>query len=237
MDTLSWTNSNLNYSIKKSNKLFFNEYQWSACGYLQEVNSVRGLTSVGLDERLRIKERYKRSGFYVPRSLGMVGSMHREPITDITKENLNSFINFFNEQDLKYRLVLTTHRFYCYSNNIPFLEELLTLPGIVDPGITEIKINSDSGSLVRKNSDYKYRTYLKTCIVTNDHKQKLKQFLQIYHDTVVPCRTFKRWLNFPSKYCQEHFFFDYNDPGIETIFNICAPGLLKKTYNIINEEI
>ena len=131
MDTLYWINSNLKHNIKKTNKLFFNEYNYGASGLLQEVNTVRGLDFAEFEERLHYKQKFKHQLRYMPiRTLACsaryyeIKDLHNQAITENTKQNLTDFLNLLLDarySDTKYRLTISNQSFYCYSNNLSLL--------------------------------------------------------------------------------------------------------------------
>lgn len=246
MDISYWTNLNLNHSYKQTNKLFFDQYQYGASGLLHEVNTLRGLDFEDFYENITHKEMFKHHSKYISirtfpcnSRYNLIKKLHKEQITTESKENLKNFLTLLLESQsvgIDFKLSLKVHSFYCYSNDINFLTKLLQHPGVIHPNITEIKLAGNNNTLVRKNSLYSLRTYLHKRMISAKTKNQLQTFVNTYESDINVSKSFNRWLRFSGKYCNDHFFFDYNDPGLKLIFEMMVPGLTRKTYNIINEE-
>jgi hypothetical protein len=99
---------------------------------------------------------------------------------------------------------------------------------------------------------YKHRLYLKNKKVTEDFRNKLRNFIQRYEGTstvIIPSKALKQWLVdlnatnnnnayigawglWKKNFCQDSFFIDYNEESVVTMFALMFNNMVSKTYRL-----
>jgi len=103
--------------------------------------------------------------------------------------------------------------------------------------VTEAHITLPQNAIFRKNSEFKYRMYLKEGKVQEEAKHNMRQFFFTYEKYIRIGEGLKYWLfhslNF---YMQRHYFIDTCDEDLPKVFDLICPGARYRTYKIISDK-
>jgi len=236
MDLSYWTNSNLKHNYKQTNKLFYGEYKYCASGELDYAKLLRGFDRDVLEHRIRTQKSLEKSAGMFGTYFGYQYSYGRRKFDNDVYENLHNFLTILQTINDQCKIVLSWHNFYVYTDHVNIVKDVLLANGVFEPLVTEINISHPPNTIVKKSSEYQYRCYLKNSVITSDMQDSVRKFFSVYGDSVSVSKTFNEWLTKEYKYCRDYFFFDFNDPGLEIIFEMIAPGLIKEKLEIITQD-
>lgn len=227
------TSSNLRVEIKSTNKLYFDKYRYCASAYLPYASSLRRLSHYHIDAMLELRETLHQS-YPDLRALVNGQYLRNPPITTYIKNDLHLFLDKILNISEDFKMVYKKHSFHCYTNNTAVVDEVLE-DGLIDRKLTQLKVVCEPDVIVRKNSDYKYRCYLRATQITEQTKENIRKFFNA-HPEISVANSFQQWLKNSYKYSSSHYFFDYNDEGMKLMFEITAPGVVREAYTIITED-
>jgi len=237
MDSLYWTSLNLKHNYKHTNKLFYGEYKYCASGELDFAKLLRGFDRETLDYRIRAQQSLEKSAGIFGNYFGYQYNFARHKINNKVYENLHNFLTTLHSIENQCKIVLSWHNFYVYTNQVNVIKDVLAANGVLDPLVTETVISHPPNTIVKKSSKYRYRCYLKNSVITSEMYSSIRKFFDVYSDSVHISKTFNEWLEKEYKYCRDYFFFDFNDAGLELIFEMMAPGLIKERVEIIKQDL
>ena len=155
MDTLSLTNLNPEFDIVNSSQLYFDQYEYRAVFYLQELPCLRNLKndpdkdremiSWNLSQRKKFKDHL--------RQINWGGSWHNRdnamPIGNEVEPNLLSFYDFYmSDLDTKKLIIQSGGYGYLYTNNKKYIEELSKLPFIKKVHGYQINVSFAKGTII-----------------------------------------------------------------------------------------
>lgn len=227
------TSSNLRVEVKSTNRLYFDKYRYCASAYLPYVSSLRKQSHYYIDAQLELRETLHQS-YPDLRALVNGQYLRNPPITSYVRDDLHHFLDRVTSLPGDFKMVYKKHVFYCYTNNQNVVDAILD-EGLLDRRLVQLKIDYEPGVIVRKNSDYKYRCYMRAAQVSEQTKENMRRFFNT-HPELSLGRSFQQWLKSPYKYTSSHYFFDHNDEGMCLLFELTAPGVLRESYTIITED-
>ena len=229
--TLSLINSSPKFKPVKSDRLFYDHWQYCIRFRLDEVNCLRySLDPVEIDALLarreewrdRVRQRWPQNNFVRPHS----------PITDGTRETLHAFADFLKLATVPYKMVISVNQCWIYSNDTIFLERIERLPFVKYAKFTESVIVRPRNTVVLKNPQHLYRSYFRVTKLNNDEKDRISLFLQGQNDVRIS-PALAEWIATPFNRTQDYFFVDYNAEAWLTMLSLVRPGLIRKTVQIV----
>ena len=130
-----------------------------------------------------------------------------------------------------------------FSNDLNLLKTLDRLGATVDYTVVDESIPEGTKYFV-KEPKHKYRLHLKSKRVSEDFPSKIKDFVERYKDTdtvITPSRGLRDWYNpnrkspswsWKTRYCSSHYYLDYNDESVMTLFMLCFDGMVHRRYKL-----
>ena len=161
---------------------------------------------------------------------------------------IKAFLNWKDANNDNYDKKLLTIRMEgnvasVFSNDLTMLKTLENLGVVVDFTIVDESIPQGTKYFAR-DPKHKYRLHLKSKRVADDFPDKLKAFIDRYKDTdtvIIPSRGLKDWVNpsdrrsmwsWRARYCSSHYYIDYNDESVTTLFMLCFDGMVHRCYKL-----
>ena len=227
------TSSNLKIDVKSTNRLYFDQYRYCASAFLPYASSLRKNSHEHIDKSLELRQHLHQS-YPDLRALVNGQYLRNPPITEYVRYDLHHFLDTIKDIDQDFKIVYKKHHFHCYTNDTVVTDAIL-YEGLLDRRLTQLKIDYEPNTIVRKRADYKYRCYLKATRVSESTKESMRKFFQTHTDISV-AKSFQQWLSNAYKYSSSHYFFDYNDEGMKLMFEIAAPGVIREAFTIITED-
>ena len=229
--TLSLINSSPKFKPVKSDRLFYDHWQYCIRFRLDEVNCLRySLDPEEIDALLtrreawrdRVRQRWPQNNFVRPHS----------PITDGTRETLHAFADFLKLSTVPYKIVISVNQCWIYSNDTIFLERIERLPFVNGAKFTESVIVRARDTVALKNPQHVYRSYFRSTKLNGDEKQRILSFLQ-GQTAVRISPALVEWIATPFNRTQDYFFVDYDAESWLTMLSLVRPGLIRKTVQIV----
>lgn len=226
--------SNLNLKQVGGSKFYFGQWRYCMKGQLPEVSALRYnnydivLINDVLDQRESWRQRTRKR--WKDDNSGIV----RDIITTETRRNLFAFADIMRQQTIPHKLVLSMSSFYCYTNDLDFLNQLDRLPYLSQKNFTEIVVDRPEATLLLKQSDYAFRIYFRGIKLTEDSREKLTNFLLRYPDVRIS-PGLQAWMLSSYSRTMDYYFVDYNDPGWPLLLSLVQPGLIRKTMQIMTK--
>ena len=226
------TSSNLKVNVKSTNKLYYDRYKYCASAFLPYASTLRKSSHEHIDKSLELRRNLHQS-YPDLRALVNGQYLRNPPITEYVRDDLHNFLDQIINTQEDYKIVFQRHSFYCYTNSSDLVDQVLK--DKIDSKIVQIKLTHNKGTIVKKKSDYQYRCYLKNKHVSEHCKDNMRKFFNTHSD-ISTTSGFQQWLRSPYKYTSSHHFFDYNDKGMQILFELIAPGLVREVFTIITED-
>jgi hypothetical protein len=215
----------------KSDRLFYDQWQYCVSFRLDEVSALRNSLDPAdiadvLDSRekwrTRVRERWPHNNFV----------RGHDAITDRTREDLYAFADFLSLIEESYKMVISVNQCRVYSNSAILLERMGRLPFVHLPNYTESKIIRARNTLTLVNPLHEYRSYFRNTKLSTDEKNHLMDFLNGQKD-VRKSPGLQQWIDQPFNRTQNYFFIDYNGSSWLTMLSLVRPGLIRRTVQIV----
>lgn len=224
---------NLNPEIKKSDKLFFDQYRYCIKVQLSEASALRSFDHeiINLTLDLRKNNLLK----FPPRSY----TKRQRNITEKVRNDLHITCDFFLDKLDYLKIVFhSTTFFYIYTNDLTIIDQIARqqLPMNVLK-LTEREINRPKNTIRLRNSNKKARVFFRCVTVTQDQKSHLLRFFENNQEQLRLSPSFEEFLHNSSyRYLQSNFFFDVSDIRLIEMINIIVPEIIRNYQPIISDK-
>jgi len=208
-------------------RLFFNQFQYCLRADLREASALRGLKGHdAIDRSIEIRR--------VWRSLG---NRTNSIITDRHIKNLHGFYDHAMSAQEPFKMTVTGDQVWIYANNLKFLTNFDTLPGVVLSRYTEAVIDRPLDTIRLRDPQHTHRTYLREQAITAEQRQRLQDFFNNYHDSIRLSPSLNKWIVYAAgRRIFGYYFVDHDDDGWLVLLNLLQPGLVRKTVQIIADK-
>lgn len=240
MDTLSLINSNLEFKVVNSSQLYFDQFEYRAIFYLQELPCLRNLKndpdkdrqmiSWNLSQRKKFKDHL--------RQVNWGGNWHSQnglPIGDEVEPNLLSFYDFYtSDPDAKKLIIQSGGYGYLYTNNKKYLEELSRLLFIKNVSGFQINVVFPKGTITLKNPKHPCRLYFKDKKISKQQRGYLVNFLKNHEGQIRLGPALAHWVK-KEEYCYLYgnFFVEYDHESFVSMLSLVSPNTVRKTVTLI----
>ena len=208
-------------------RLFFNQFQYCLRANLEEASALRGLRGHDdIDRNIEIRR--------VWRSLS---NRTNSIITDRHIKNLHGFYDHAVSRREPFKITVTGNQIWIYANNLKFLANFETLPGVVLARYTEAVIDRPLDTIRLRDPQHTHRTYLREQAITAEQRQRLQDFFNNYHDSIRLSPSLNKWIVYAAgRRIFGYYFVDHDDDGWLVLLNLLQPGLVRKTVQIIADK-
>lgn len=214
--------------IKKSDKLFFNQYEYSVAVSFGGAKNPWRLTA----EKLRkLKARCKNVNSFVKKVVEIY-----ELASMTMPDGYAEFFEVYFKTSKDLKVVTNYTYFYCYTNATDLITELSRLPHLRAFEISKTVIDRPIGTLIRPTSEYSFRTYLRQSWLDDQTKKRLASFFKTHDDQLQLSKTLSQFLSMAGKMCNNYYFFDHHDKDFLLMFEIAFPQMIRKTVTILKEN-
>lgn len=244
MDTLCSTSLSPTRDPKKSDRLYFDKYQYCLSFRLTRATVLRRL---GKDEVHDIRT-YITERFIAQTRWGNLGSRypHRDDVSEelYRHRTLNDLIAV--AQALlphleTMRLMVCGHYMYLYSNNLAALQALAEIPQFtVGTQLRQIEVNRPINTVMLRNSLYLKRSYFRERWIDAKSKEAVKNFLTRQDDirlspALKSCLDGNNVSYRGETLMQRYFFFDHNSDSTSVMLELIAPGTIRRTVPVLTK--
>ena len=214
-------------------RLFYGLYKYCLGFTLPEANVLRSLSHEWIDARLDQRIAWRETARRRWRS--GLGNEFCE-ITSETRADLHQFCEVLTESDFDYKLVVSSHFGWVYTNDIELIDQLDSLLCLSNKAYTQAVINRPKNTVLLKKSPYQNRSYFYNLKLSDAEKQNLVNFFTNQKEHIRISPALDKWLyNLPYKRTQDYFFIDYSGGQWMTMLSLIRPGLIRRTLDIINK--
>jgi len=203
-------------------RLYYNQYQYSMNFALPGAGRVRNLKD---KDNIVASVHYYNSGI-ATRAWG-------NPISDVQLENLLTISQLLKTSSEPHKFISCYNWAYIYTNDVALLETISQSQAATDATYSQAVVDFSSDVVFLKQSNYQYRTYFKSRLVSTEAGTRVKKFLLDRTD----CYRFTSGLKYMLQqhrqmYFRDYYFVDHNDPGDILMLAMVCPGIVRKTMPI-----
>lgn len=218
--------------FKYNDRLFYNKYRYSLEANFEEVGVLRGLRSFDIgriDRCIAYRKDYSRN--WNKRNWPEKYTLDLKGLAEA----------LFALTEIKW--VLYHNSIIVYSNELDVLTKLSQLSGMSRPYFNEAIIDRPFNSIKLKETVYKFRSYLKLHKLSPSSMDSITRILKNNRDELKPSPTFSYFLIHDTdrllkrRSWNDTFFIDHVNQDIILMLNLVAPGIIKKTVDIINRDL
>jgi hypothetical protein len=236
-DTLFLTKTAVKFQTVQKDRLFYNRFRYCIGFQLDEVSCLRELDHDLIDQQILRRQQWREqaqirwaSG---RKNIATLAGRAQKEILASTVEDLHTLASVLLDSTTDFKLVVSMNQAHVYTNDSALIARLDCLPMLRHKTHTRAKVTRPKNTIQLRNPLYRYRTYFKVTKLTTVQKQQLMDFLnnQVPHIRISPA--LKQWFGQKFNRTQDYFFVDYNGESWSSMLALVAPGLTRKTLNII----
>lgn len=239
MATLSSINLSREINQKTGRQLYFNRYRYAFSFALLRLSCIRNLNDFDRsDFHIIIARRFSTRNYW---GWSPATKLKQSAQTDHIKK-LVKLANFFYDHRGDLKLVIQSDFYayqnglgYVYTNHLSVLQDLLDLDIVHFRCCNEMSVTRNKNSIVKKSSEYAYRTYLREMMMETNHATVLKNFLNNRPDIDLS-PTLRRWCSKEHQtynYVRSYYYFDHNDKDLLFLLDIACPNTVRLTMDIL----
>jgi hypothetical protein len=215
-------------------RLYYDQWQYSVKFYLEEASVLRDLDHDMIDDIIEARRKWRqiRQQRWQTKSSILASVLSKSDISDTCVKNLHNLADVLINSKYKFKSVVSLNTMWVYSNDVPFLAEIGSLPYLTDHVFAEAVVSRPRNTVILKNPTHTHRSYFRHSKLNALEKQQLSNFLKNSQATVRISPGMLPWLDSAFLRTQDYFFVDYNEPTWLTMLNLVHPGLIRKTLQI-----
>lgn len=238
MDTLFLTPLIPKYKTVDKDRLFYNRFEYCLAFHLDEASCLRNLSHENIDiwvkRRKTWREISQQRWSTSPNRTGTVLTRRWREITQQTVSHLHCVAEILLLSGVEYKLVVSVDQVWVYTDHSPLLDRLDQLDFLHYKTWTKACITHPKNTVVLKHSQYQFRSYLKTCNLTDQQRQNLENFMNNHSTTIRLAPSVQRWMDMPCNRIQDYYFIDHDSMSWTTMLGLIVPGIIRKTVPIIS---
>lgn len=211
----------------EKNRLFYDQYAYSAKFYLSELGVIRGLDQDKIDSTVAYRNSSRATSYgYKP-----------EKITDKNVEYLKLLCDLLLQYSSEIKFVVSYNRGHVYTNNLEVLSKIHALDFLHSFSLHKVDVTSAADCIALNNPRWAYRTYFRSLTLTEHQRSVLIQYLDS-RKNIKLSRGLKTWCTNPKNrwwdlLSQSYFFVDHDDSGEMLFLNMVVPRITGRTYRLV----
>lgn len=217
--------SSLKFKQVTKDKLFYNVFNYVVRFTLLELSCLRHLDHQMADDILTARAKWRKN---IRASFGI-----DKTITQENRDNLHKLLDEILAIKSDYKFVISHNTGYIYTNDLKVLDKFYNLDYVKRQQCSQAVVNRPLDTIKRKNPQHLHRSYLRFTKTSELERKSLLSFLQAQGKDVKISPAFNKFLHQDYKLTLDHYFIDYNDPGIIVMLSLIKPNLIRKTLAII----
>ena len=212
------------YTIISKPKLYYSKYKYRACLQFPNISLIRYVRSEKeLDKAIEVRMTY---------------DMFNQIRVPADRDSLLKLVHWKNSIDKSIATIRIDYDcISIYSND---LDSIKSLEYITNDPIyySEINVEGDVGTLLRRNPKHKFRTHFRSKTVPDGFHVEIEKFLLQYKNSAFPTPSLKKWMEIRGpaswrlRYLDASFFIDYDDESFLSILALYFGEYLGKTYKV-----
>jgi hypothetical protein len=157
-------------------------------------------------------------------------------ITEKTVTDLHSVADVLLTNTAEFKLVVSVHQGYVYTNDLALLTKLDGMPELTFKTRTQAQVDRPQNTIRLKKSNYNFRSYFRARHLSAQEKQQLVNFLNTQQDFVRTSPAMVQWINDPFNRLQDYYFVDHDSQQWLTLISLVLPGIIRKTMQILTDK-
>jgi len=221
------------FKLVVKDRLFYSQFEYCIRFHLEEVNCLRTLDHAQIDRMIERRIAWRSISQTMHSSTPTtVLSNQSNKITETTVENLHKLADVLLTTPATFKLVVSSFTGYVYTNDLALINTVSKLPGVLYTEYTRAIVGRPKNTIQLKDPRHQWRSYFKIGKLTTEQKTQLVNFLTSQSDIRIS-PALAQWIDLKFTRTQDYFFVDYNTTSWLTMLSLVAPGLIRKTLQII----
>jgi hypothetical protein len=231
--------TNLEFKPVTKDRLFYSRFQYCLGFNLDEATCLRELDHANIDELIQRRKQWQevaQQRWINGRQNTTILSRRWKEITEQTVADLHSVADVLLTSTTDFKLVVSVHQGYVYTNDLALLSKLDGMPELTCKTRTQAQVDRPQNTIRLKKSNYNFRSYFKTLHLSAQEKQQLVNFLKTQQDFVRTSPAMIQWIREPFTRLQDYYFVDHDSRQWLTLISLVSPGIIRKTMQILADK-
>lgn len=220
-------------------RLFYGRFQYCLGFSLDEATCLRELDHANIDELIQRRKQWQevtQQRWINGRQNTTILSRRWKEITEKTVADLHSVADVLLASAADFKLVVSVHLGYVYTNDLALLAKLDCMPELTCKTRTQAQIDRPQNTIRLKKSNYNFRSYFKTLHLSAQEKQQLVNFLKTQQNFIRTSPSMNQWIKEPFTRLQDYYFVDHDSEQWLTLISLVYPGIIRKTMQILADK-
>ena len=231
--------TNLEFKSVTKDRLFYSRFHYCLGFNLDEATCLRELDHAKIDDLIHRRKQWQevaQQRWINGRQNTTILSRRWKEITANTVTDLHSVADVLLTSTAEFKLVVSVHQGYVYSNDLALLAKLDDMPELTCKTRTQARVDRPENTIRLKKSNYNFRSYFRTRHLSAQEKQQLVNFLNTQQDFVRTSPAMNQWVQEPFSRLQDYYFVDHDSQQWLTLISLVSPGLIRKTMQILTDK-
>ena len=231
--------TNLEFQSVTKDRLFYSQFQYCLGFSLDEATCLRELDHAKIDDLIHRRKQWQevaQQRWIKGRQNTTILRRRWKDITEKTVTDLHSVADVLLTSTTEFKLVVSVHQGYVYTNDLALLTKLDDMPELTCKTHTQAQVDRPENTIRLKKSNYNFRSYFRTRHLSAQEKQQLVNFLNTQQDFVRTSPAMMKWVQEPFTRLQDYYFVDHDSLQWLTLVSLVSPGLIRKTMQILTDK-
>jgi hypothetical protein len=231
--------TNLEFKSVIKDRLFYSRFQYCLGFNLDEATCLRELDHAKINELIHRRKQWQevaQQRWINGRQNTTILRRRWKDITEKTVTDLHSVADVLLTSTTEFKLVVSVHQGYVYTNDLALLAKLDDMPELTCKTRTQARVDRPENTIRLKKSNYNFRSYFRTRHLSAQEKQQLVNFLNTQQDFVRTSPAMMQWVQEPFNRLQDYYFVDHDSPQWLTLVSLVSPGIIRKTMQILTDK-
>ena len=231
--------TNLEFKSVTKDRLFYSRFQYCLGFSLDEVTCLRELDHTNIDDLIQRRKQWQevaQQRWINGRQNTTILRRRWKDITEKTVTDLHSVADVLVATKAEFKLVVSVHQGYVYTNDLDLLAKLDGMPELTCKTYTQAQIDRPENTIRLKKSNYNFRSYFRARHLSAQEKQQLVNFLNTQQDFIRTSPAMMQWVQEPFTRLQDYYFVDHDSPQWLTLISLVCPGIIRKTMQILTDK-
>ena len=231
--------TNLEFKSVTKDRLFYSQFQYCLGFSLDEATCLRELDHAKIDDLIHRRKQWQevaQQRWINGRQNTTILRRRWKDITEKTVTDLHSVADVLLTSTTEFKLVVSVHQGYVYTNDLALLAKLDYMPELTCKTRTQARVDRPENTIRLNKSNYNFRSYFRTRHLSAQEKQQLVNFLNTQQDFVRTSPAMNQWVQEPFSRLQDYYFVDHDSQQWLTLISLVCPGLIRKTMQILTDK-
>jgi len=230
---------NLEFKSVTKDRLFYSRFQYCLGFNLDEVTCLRELDHAMIDDVIQRRKQWQevaQQRWINGRQNTTILRRRWKDITEKTVTDLHSVADVLLTSTAEFKLVVSVHQGYVYTNDLALLTKLDGMPELTCKTYTQAQVDRPENTIRLKKSNYNFRSYFRTRHLSAQEKLQLANFFNTQQDFIRTSPAMNQWIKEPFNRLQDYYFVDHDSTQWLTLISLVSPGIIRKTMQILTDK-